>query len=125
MNFLSKELENTKVKHTWMDVFAQLPAILINIERYAAVREFKIYNNFLFMKNYSLHKALCSRSYDKVMNNETLETLGDTVLKTIVTLNLFKNNSEMNEGGMTQARTKVINNKYLSKRGLESGLQFF
>lgn len=102
-----------------------LPSVLINVERLAFVREFKLLNKFTFMKNYPLLKALSSKSYDRIMNNETLETIGDTVLKTIVTLHLFKNAGNLSEGNMTKDRGSLINNEYLNSKAMESGLQYF
>ena len=102
-----------------------MPSILVNIERLAQVREFKLLHKFGFMRNYHLYKALSSTSFDKVMNFETLETLGDTVLKTIITLHLFKQSTNNDEKIMTQERARIINNDNLGKKGLESGIQFF
>lgn len=94
---VEEELSNTYINIELMDVLVFMPSILINIERLAQVREFKICHKFMFMKNYPLLKALSSRSFDKIMNNETLETLGDTVLKTIITLHLFTSSEDVDE----------------------------
>lgn len=74
------------------------------------------------MKNYPLLKALSSKSYDRIMNNETLETIGDSVLKTIVTLHLFVSSQNKDEGRMTEDRMRLINNNYLAEKGFETGI---
>lgn len=94
---IEENLENSYINIKLMDRLLLMPSILINVERLAHVREFKIYNKFLFMKNYPLLKALSSRSFDKIMNNETLETLGDSVLKTIITLHLYTSSKDNDE----------------------------
>ena len=105
-----------------MDRLLYLPSILINMERLAQVREFKLMNKFLFMKNYPLLKALSSRSFDRIMNNETLETLGDSVLKTIITLHLYVQGENSDENQMTHTRSQLINNEYLGQKGLNAGI---
>jgi dsRNA-specific ribonuclease len=122
---VEENLENSGIKIKLMDKLILMPSILINVERLANVREFKIYNKFLFMKNYPLLKALSSRSFDKIMNNETLETLGDSVLKTIITLHLYTSSDTIDENQMTQNRADKINNKYLGANGEKMGLQYF
>ena len=122
---LQDQLVDSGIDYEIYNSFLLMPSILVNVERLAQVREFKLLHKFGFMKNYHLYKALSSTSFDKVMNFETLETLGDTVLKTIITLHLYKQSKAYDEKLMTQERAKIINNDNLGNRGLEAGLQFF
>jgi len=108
-----------------MDFFNMIPSILVNVQRFAQVNEFRVYNDFNFISSYRLFKALSCRAFNRIINNETLETLGDTVLKTIVTLYLYSTFPEENEDFMTKTRASLINNNYLSKCGMENGIQFF
>lgn len=121
----SNDLFNSGISCVIMDSFSLIPSIMINIERMVQIREFKLFNEFFFIKNHLLLKALSSKSYDKVMNYETLETLGDTVLKTIITLHLYKSYPDKNEDFMTRQRAELINNKYLGQQGLLNGVQYF
>ena len=122
---VQEDVHDTKISASSLDKLSLLPSVLINIERIAQIREFKILNDFLFLQNYSTLKALSSRSFDRIMNNETLETLGDSVLKTIATLHLFSRHKDKDENFMTHTRSQIINNEYLGTKGLESGLQFY
>lgn len=119
---LQDQLVDSGIDYEIYNSFLLMPSILVNVERLAQVREFKLLHKFGFMKNYHLYKALSSTSFDKVMNFETLETLGDTVLKTIITMHLFKQSKNNDEKLMTQERAKIINNENLGKKGLEAGL---
>lgn len=98
---LQNQLIDSGIEYDIYNSFLLMPSVLVNIERLAQVREFKLLHKFSFMRNYHMYKALSSTSFDKIMNFETLETLGDTVLKTIITLHLFKQSRSNDEKLMT------------------------
>jgi len=120
-----KDLYNTGIPAAPLDVLNTIPSIMMIIERFAQVREYKIYNNFTFMKDYLVLKSLSSCNYDSVLNNETLEILGDSVLKSIISLHLFKTFPDKNEDFLTRQRAELVNNNYLASKGLGNGIQFF
>lgn len=119
---LQEDLQDSGIEYEIYNSFLLMPSVLVNVERLAQVREFKLLHKFCFMKNYHMYKALSSTSFDNTMNFETLETLGDTVLKTIITLHLFKQSKHNDEKLMTQERARIINNENLGKKGLEAGI---
>lgn len=121
----SSEIQRTPFKLDDLDKCLRIIPTLIQIERIAQIREFKLLMDFGFMKDHLLLKALNARAIDKCNNNETLETLGDTVLKTLVTVNLFfkKGNKTPNE--MTKEKVEYINNRYLAIRGKATPLLFY
>ena len=111
-----------------IDEFDSLQRIiptLVQIERMAQVREFKLYFQMQYAHDHLVYKALNSKGVDSKNNYETLETLGDTVLKTLVTCNFYLNNPKKDEGWMTQEKVKVINNDYLCTRAMETPLIYF
>ena len=98
---------------------------LVQIERIAQIREFKLYFDLPYMHDHLVFKSLNSRGLDKRNNYETLETLGDTVLKTLVTCNLFLNNPGRDQEWITKEKVKVISNEYLCRRVLETPVKYF
>lgn len=127
LNFLpSNELQRTNFKLEDLDKCLRIVPTLIQIERMAQIREFKLLMDFGFIKDHLLFKALNARAIDKCNNNETLETLGDTVLKTLVTVNLyFKRKGNMTPNDMTKEKVDYINNRYLASRGRAKPLIFY
>ena len=109
-----------------LDKCLRIPHTLIQLERMAQIREFKLLMDFGFIKDHLLFKALNARAIDKCNNNETLETLGDTVLKTLVSVNLyFAKDKRLDPNNMTKEKVKVINNNHLAERGRATPLLFY
>lgn len=61
-----------------------------------------------------LQEACQAPSYSSACNYESLETLGDTVLKCVYTLHIYLNNLELNEFGLTRQRGWKVSNKCLA-----------
>ncbi|CDN32117.1 Ribonuclease III [Mucinivorans hirudinis] len=57
-----------------------------------------------------------------VINNERLEFLGDAVIETIVSELLFIDYPEMNEGGLTQLRSRIVSRYTLNNLAIELGI---
>jgi ribonuclease III len=89
------------------------------------LREFKKKYDFLFYDNYYLSKAFSSRGYHASFDNETLETLGDVVLKVIVTFYLYTKFPEYGPDRLSSERVKIINNNYLGKVAKQNKLFMF
>lgn len=122
----SSELKRLPLKLEDLDKALRIPPTLIQIERMAQVREFKLLMDFGFIKDHLLFKALNARAIDKCNNNETLETLGDTVLKTLVTINLyFSKDKRLDPNQMTKEKVKLINNNHLADRGRSTPLLYY
>jgi ribonuclease III len=70
--------------------------------------------NYKFNDKKHLIVALSHSSYvnekrlDKLECNERLEFLGDSILNSIISENLFKNHAEFSEGDMTRVRANVV-----------------
>lgn len=96
---------------------------LIDLEAFSYVCEF--YSEFGFKGEdfKGIYSALRSSSLDATHNYESLETLGDTVLKFLTSLHHFLIYTKDNEGWLTRKRTYIINNQFLSKIGLKLGIQ--
>ncbi len=62
------------------------------------------------------------RSGDPSMGNERLEFLGDAVLDAVVSVYLYENHSDKEEGDLTRLRAQIVCEKSLSKAGTASGL---
>ena len=62
-------------------------------------------------------KALQHKSYDINNNNERLEFLGDAILNSIVSEQLFLNNKYKEEGFLSQQRAIIVSRKHLNKVG--------
>lgn len=73
-----------------------------------------------------LGKALTHRSYlgenpDRE-SNERLEFLGDAVLDLVASDHLFRMMEGADEGGLTRARSRIVNKNVLGKIGMELGV---
>jgi dsRNA-specific ribonuclease len=100
-------------------------------------------NNIEIFKQAFTHKSYCKKSFftDDILNNakkelnnppelielrdksyETLETLGDSVLKQIITFYLFHRYPNENEGFITRLKTKLEDKNNLALMSKEIGL---
>ena len=76
------------------------------------------------MKDHLLFKAMNSSSLDRSNNYQPLETLGDTVLKTLATMNLYLNTND-GPDKMTDKRKNEINNAHLEKCARSNSIMYF
>lgn len=81
---------------------------------------FKIQNIELYREAFSL-KNLKNRNSLR-QNYERLEFLGDAVLGSIISYDLFKRYPHKNEGYLTQMKSKIVSRKNLNKVGDRLGL---
>ena len=59
-------------------------------------------------------KALIHKSYNSKNHNEQLEFLGDAILSSIVTEQLFLENPNKEEGFLSQKRATIVSRKHLN-----------
>ena len=76
------------------------------------------------MKDHLLFKAMNSSSLDRCNNYQPLETLGDTVLKTLTTINLYMNTND-GPDKMTDKRKNEINNSHLERCARSNSIMYF
>jgi ribonuclease-3 len=73
-----------------------------------------------------LKNALTHRSYlgedPESASNERLEFLGDAVLDLVASDHLFRLMDSADEGGLTRARSRIVNKNVLGKIGIELGI---
>jgi dsRNA-specific ribonuclease len=67
-------------------------------------------------------QALTSASANDIINLERLETLGDSFLKLMSSLNLFQHHKCMNEGELTCFKGKHVGNRNLYYCGVNRKL---
>jgi dsRNA-specific ribonuclease len=77
------------------------------------------YQNLIILR---LLQALTSASANDIVNLERMETLGDSFLKLMSSLYLFKHHKCMNEGELTYYKGKHIGNRNLYYCGVNRGL---
>jgi dsRNA-specific ribonuclease len=87
----------------------------------------KILKNFyrLPAKDSTLIKALCTKQFDSEHNLETLESLGDCVLKLITVTHLFVDFPSLNENQLSQMKSRLISNLHYSQVADKLGLPHF
>jgi dsRNA-specific ribonuclease len=76
----------------------------------------------------SLHlviTAITPPSVQWFTNYETLEFLGDSILKLVVTIQLYDRHKNWPEGYLTLKRAVLVSNQYLAKAALKAGLSTF
>lgn len=68
------------------------------------------------------HPSACSGN-ENIQHNQRLEFLGDAVLQLILTRELYDRYPTLGEGGLTRARSKLVNRRFLAHiaRGLGLG----
>lgn len=67
-----------------------------------------------------IHRSASVALEDRsIINNERLEFLGDAVIETIVSEMLFIDYPEMNEGGLTQLRSRMVSRQTLNKLAID------
>ena len=69
------------------------------------------------------NRALKHKSIDQKDNNERMEFLGDSIINSVVSTEIFKRNPEEKEGVLSIKRAKIVSRKHLNKLGKEMGLQ--
>ena len=78
-------------------------------------------NNFELYWQAFRHRSLQNKGV-RVEHNERLEFLGDAVIDTIVSDNLFQIHPNAQEGALTEARAKIVHRVSLNKIAHEMGL---
>jgi len=91
----------------------RLPEVLIRLENASLVMEFaEKYGRADF---YDLREALTTTQLDILSNFENLENMGDTVLKFLTTLLVYRRHPDKTENSLTSLRTGLINNNNLKQ----------
>lgn len=98
-------------------------------------KEFYLFLKSLFNitpKNLNLYeRALTHRSASKTdsqgnwVNNERLEYLGDAILGAVIAEFLYNRFPNMDEGFLTQMRSKLVNRTFLTKLTFQIGLNYY
>lgn len=60
------------------------------------------------------HRSSLNESKEKIPSNERLEFLGDSILSFVVSIYLFKEYPDFNEGKLTNLRSLLVNTKMLA-----------
>lgn len=80
-------------------------------------------NNIELYKLALVHRSASIVLSDRsVINNERLEFLGDAVIETVVSEMLFIEYPEMNEGALTQLRSRIVSRMTLNKLATDMGI---
>ncbi|ORY37126.1 ribonuclease III, partial [Neocallimastix californiae] len=90
-----------------------MPSLIQRLDRYLIVNQFKNRMNLPISHNQTLFSAFCSCSAHEGSNYERLENLGDSFIKFAVSIDIFRKYPNLDEGGMTYHRGKIICNKNL------------
>jgi dsRNA-specific ribonuclease len=96
-------------------------SMLINFERLAQIVELTTCLRLDYIPLQGLYIALQNSSADQDLNYEALETVGDSVLKFIVSLHLFTTLPGP-EGDLTVRKNKIVQNETLGKAGMAVGV---
>lgn len=116
----AKDLIMTPLSYEEFDRYLRIPSILVLFERMAQIREFKLFYGMPYLKDHLMLKALNSDGASKVSNYQTLETLGDTVMKIIVSIVLYIADKSADPNRLTKVRSSVTCNDFLGDRGIEA-----
>ena len=85
----------------------------------------KLNLNYIYFENMSV--ALTPFSMNSILNYEVFETIGDSILKFIITIYLFlkKTKNKKNEGELSQMRSNLVSNKFLLGKAIKKNIHFY
>lgn len=86
---------------------------------------YKPRNPSIYRKALTHKSALVKDNYGRIVCNERLEFLGDTILDSAISDYLFKLYSDRDEGFLTKMRAKIVNRKSLNSIALNLKLDKF
>jgi ribonuclease-3 len=78
------------------------------------------------LKRVFTHRSYLNESGEEGLeSNERLEFLGDSVLSTVISRMLFKRFTELDEGGLTRLRARLVNTRALAEAALRMRMNEF
>lgn len=92
--------------------------IISTIEKFVGT---KPKNEKYFLKAFT-HRSYLEKSINQIKSNERLEFLGDSILGKIVSLYLFSQYPQKDEGFLTKARSQLVNKYSLERIALKLNL---
>ena len=86
------------------------------------LEDFELVINYTFNDQSHLLHAIQHKSFNKNLNNERLEFLGDSILNSIIAEYLFIKFPNYQEGVLTRARALLVKGSALTKKANQIGL---
>lgn len=68
------------------------------------------------------HPSVAHEAKQAAQNNQRLEFLGDAVLQLVLSRELYQRHPGAGEGGLTKARARLVNRRFLAEQGRQMGL---
>ncbi len=95
------------------------------LDRFNAELPFPIGDARLLREVFTHRSYLNESGEEGLESNERLEFLGDSVLSTVISSILFKRFAELDEGGLTRLRARLVNKRALAETALKMGMDGF
>ena len=112
--FLAEDLSVFYLSSAFWEQGYLLLNSLIELESFSYVVDFA--KKISYQGNLqSLKQALTSSAVDPTCNYEPLNTLGDSIIKFLTTLDLYLQDPNSSEGQMTKSRCGIVSNKNLTE----------
>ena len=86
------------------------------------LKDFELVINYSFDDQSFLINAIQHKSFNKDINNERLEFLGDSILNSVISEYLFIQFPDYQEGILTRARAKLVKGSTLTLKANQIGL---
>ena len=86
------------------------------------LEDFELVINYTFNDQSHLLHAIQNKSFNKNLNNERLEFLGDSILNSVIAEYLFIKFPNYQEGVLTRARALLVKGSALTKKANQIGL---
>ena len=83
------------------------------------LEDFELVINYTFNDQSHLLHAIQHKSFNKNLNNERLEFLGDAILSSIISEFLYEEKINKDEGYLSQKRSIIVGRKHLNLVGLK------
>lgn len=123
--YFADDLDVYALQSPLINDFMRMPSILEMMFKFYPIKVFKTYYDLNINDDVLLIKSFCTKKFDFEFNLESLETLGDVILKVIQIFHIFVSFDDINEGQITKLKGLLISNVHYSEIANNLGLQFF
>ena len=83
------------------------------------INELEVLIDYSFFDQELIKTAIQHKSFNKNINNERLEFLGDAILNSVISDYLFEHFPNHQEGILTRARASLVNGSTLTTKAIE------
>jgi len=122
--YFANDVDFYPIQCPLLDTFMRVPSVLNMMFTFYPIKLFQKAHKIPMKDSLLFLRCFCTKKFDFQYNLESLETLGDVVLKSIQVLAMYLLFEDANEGQMTELKNEWISNSFYSEIGCRLGLPF-